>query len=125
MEAILREFRDDILKDVNAKVCAPELRREEVIAESTETDINQARSVKRANGILYDYLRENCTLDQIVMLSRVLTDVDKGYRRTRTLGQRLHARTQGLGGGGTYQQESQNGSQRYPPQPRNGSNRGD
>ena len=117
MVAILQEFRADILKDVNVEVCAPEVRREEVIAESTDTDINQARSVKRANGILYDYLRQNCTLDQIVMLSRVLMDVDNAYRRTRTLGQRLHARTQGLGDGGTYQQESQNGSQIHQSQP--------
>ena len=125
VEAILQEFRAAVLKDVNAKVCAPELRREEVIAEGTKTDIAQARSVKEANGILNDYLRENCTLDQIVMLSKVLMDVDNAYRRTRTLGQRLHARTQGLGGGGTHQQESQNRSQIHQSLPENETSAGE
>ena len=61
MEAILREFRDDILKDVNAKVCAPELRREEVIAEGTETDINQAKSVKeQMEYFMTTYVRIAC-----------------------------------------------------------------
>ena len=61
-------------------------------AEGTEIDIAQAKGAKRADGILYDYLRENCTLDQIVMLSKVLMDVDKGcFGRTRNIMNHMHA----------------------------------
>ena len=39
VDCILEVFRDDILSNVNAKKCAPELRRQKVIAEGTETGI--------------------------------------------------------------------------------------
>ena len=113
------------MKDVNAKECAPEMRLLEVIAEGTETDIAQSRSVKRANLILYDYLRGNCTFDQIMMLSRVLMDIASGYGRTKELGQRMHARIQDLSGGGTYQQERQHGPQIHPSLPKNATGTGD
>ena len=96
MEKILEEFRDDILKNVNAKECAPELRRRHVIAESTETDIERARDAKTAGGVLYDHLHRHCTLEQIVVLSRVLMEVDSGFGRTKKVGQRLYTRIQGI-----------------------------
>ena len=94
MKKILEEFRDDILNNVNAKECAPKLRRRHVIAESTETDIERARDAKTAGGILYDHLRRNCTLEQIVVLSKVLMEVDSGLGRTKDVGQQLYARIQ-------------------------------
>ena len=97
VDSILQEFRDDILSNVNAKECAPELRRQEVIAEVTETDIERARDDKSARGVLYDYLHGNCTLEQIMVFSRVLMEVDGGLGRTRDLGQRLDARIQESG----------------------------
>ena len=106
-------------------MCAPDLRCEVVIAEDTKTDIARPRSVKRANEILYDYLRGNCTINQIVTLSRVLLDIDCGFGRTRKLGQRLHARIQGPSGGSTYQQEWQHGSQLHPSVPNNETSSGD
>ena len=118
MDEILQEFKDDFLKNLNAKHCAPELRRQNVIAESTETDIAQAKDAKLARGILYDHLYENCTLDQIVVLSRVLRDVDRGFGRTKEIGQRLHARIQRLDGGGTDR------SQLNPPLSQNKANTG-
>ena len=96
MKKILEELRDDILKNVNAKECAPELRCRHVLAESTETDIERARDAKTACGILYDHLHRQCTLEQIVVLSRVLTEVDSGLGRTKGVGQRLYARIQGI-----------------------------
>ena len=96
MKKILEEFRDDILKNVNAKECAPELRRRHVIAESTETDIERARDARTARGILYDHLHRQCTLEQIVELSKVLMEVDGGLGRTKRVGLRLYTRIQGI-----------------------------
>lgn len=94
VDSILQEFRDDILNNVNAKECAPELRRQKVIAEGTETDIERARDARKASGILYDHLCRHCTYEQIVVFSRVLMEVDSGYGRMKNVGQRLHARIQ-------------------------------
>ena len=87
VDSILQEFRDEILSNVNAKECAPELRRQKVIAEGTETDIERARDARKASGILYDHLRVNCTLKQIVVFSEVLMVADGGLGRTRDVGQ--------------------------------------
>ena len=87
VDSILQEFRDDILSNVNAKECAPELRRQKVIAESTETDIERARDARKASGILYDHLCRHCTYEQIVVFSRVLMEVDSGYGRMKNVGQ--------------------------------------
>ena len=95
MEKILEEFRDEILKHVNAKECAPELRQRKVIAKSTETDIARARDDKTARIKLYKHLRKDCTLEQIVVLSRVLMEVDSGFGNTKEVGQRLDARISG------------------------------
>ena len=92
VNSILQEFSKDILSNVNAKECAPELRRQKVIAEGTETDIERARDARKASGILYDHLCRHCTLEQIVVFSRVLMEVDSGYGRMKNVGQRLHAR---------------------------------
>ena len=94
VDSILQEFRDEILNNVNAKECAPELRRQKVIAEGTETDIEQAKDARKARGVLYDYLRMNCTLEQIIVFSRVLMEADAGLGRTRDVGKQLHARIQ-------------------------------
>ena len=114
VDSILQEFRDDILSDVNAKECAPELRRQKVIAESTETDIERARDARKASGILYDHLRMNCTLEQIVVFSRVLMEADGGLGRTRDVGQRFHARIQESA---RDQKESPDESPLHPPPP--------
>ena len=111
MDKILQEFRDDILNNVNAKECAPELRRQGVIAVSTETKIARAKDKKTACGILYDHLLEECTFEQIVMLTKVLMEVDCGFGRTREVGQRLHERVLGIHGGGTDRQVSLHRSQ--------------
>ena len=94
VDSILQEFRDDILNNVNAKECAPELRRQGVIAESTETNIEQAKDARKARGVLYDHLHMNCTLEQIMMFSEVLMKADDGLGKTRHVAQRLHARIQ-------------------------------
>ena len=119
MNAILQEFRDDILSNVNAKTCAPELRRQGVIAASTETDIEQAKDARSACGILYDHLCQNCSFNQIVMLPTVLMGVDEGFGRTKEVGQRLHMRIHGIDPGGSDQQLSPH------PLPMNTTNTGD
>ena len=111
VDSILDEFRDDILSNVNAKECAPELRRQKVIAEGTETDIERARSARNACGILFDHLRMNCTLKQIVVFSRVLMEADDGLGRTKNVGQRLQARIQVSGAVASGQKESPDESQ--------------
>ena len=115
VDSILEEFRDDILSNVNAKECAPELRRQKVIAEGTETDIKQAKDAGKARGVLYDHLCTNCTLEQIVVFSEVLMKADGGYGRTRDVGKRLHARIQESGAVGSVQKESPDESPLHPP----------
>ena len=107
-------MKDDILNNVNAKQCAPELRRQKVIAQGIATDIGRARDAKMASGILYDHLYEDGTLQQIKMLSTVLMDVDAGFGKTREVGLRLHARIQGLDSSETEQQKHPHGSQQLP-----------
>ena len=114
VDSILQEFRDDILSNVNAKECAPELRRQHVIAECTETDIDRARDVRTGNGILYDHLRRQCTLEQIAVFSRVLMQADGGFGRTRDVGQRLHSKIQGTGTVATDQKVSPGEIQLWP-----------
>ena len=94
VNTILQEFRNDILNIVNAKEHAAELRRRNVIAESTETYIQRAKDVRTASGILYDHLYEHCTLEQIGELSIVLKEVDSGFGRTKKVGRRLYERIQ-------------------------------
>ena len=118
VDTILQEFRDDILNNVNAKECAPELRRQRVIAESTETDIERARGVRKASGILYDHLRMNCTYEQIVVFSQVLMKVDDGLGKTKNVGYRLHARIQESGAVASEQKVSQDESQLHPATPK-------
>ena len=124
MGTILQEFRDDLLIIVNAKSCAPELRRQKVIAESVETDIAQAKDKKTACGILYDHLCQECTFEQIVGLSKVLMEVDGGFGKTREVGQRLHERVLGIRGGGTDRQVSLHRSHLPLPLPKNETNTG-
>ena len=118
MDSILQEFRDDILSNVNAKECASELRRQKVIAKSTETDIERARDPRKASGILYDHLHMNCTLEQIVVFSEVLMGADGGYGRTKDVAQRLHARIQKSGAVASVKKLSPNESQLHPSPPK-------
>ena len=94
------------MSNVNAKECAADLRRQHVIAESTEIDIERARDVRAANGILYDHLRRQCTLEQIAVFSRVLMQADSGFGKTRDVGQRLHERIKDTGAVATEQKVS-------------------
>ena len=101
VETILQEFRNDILNNVNAKEHAAELRRQKVIAESTEIDIERARGARKASGILYDYLYKYSTLEQIRELSKVLKETDSGFGRTTEVGRRLYKRIQRTEAGAT------------------------
>ena len=82
---------------MNAKRFAPNLRRQGIIAEVTETDIDRAKDSETANEILYDHLHKDCTSDQILLLSRVLMDVDAGFGNTRQLGKLLSTSFHGQG----------------------------
>ena len=124
VDSILEEFRDDILSNVNAKECASELRRQKVIAESTKTDIERARDARNACGILFDHLCMNCTLEQIVVFSRVLMEADDGFGRTRDVGKRLHARIHEGGAVASSQKESPDESQLRPSPPKAAENIG-
>ena len=115
VDAILAEFKDDILDNVNAKECAPDLRRQHVIAASTETDIKLAKDAREARGILYDHLCSHCTLEQIVTFSKVLMKANGGYGRTREVGQQLYARIPVSGAVATDQDMSPGESQLRPP----------
>ena len=99
--AILQETREDILNNVNAKEHAAELRRQKVIAESTETDIERARDARTASGILYDHLYKHSTLEQIRDLSKVLKEADSGFGRTKEVGEQLYDRIQQTKAGAT------------------------
>ena len=66
VDSILQEFRDVILSNVNAKECAPELRRQKVIAEGTETDIERARDARKKH---VEYFMTTCV--RIVPMSRL------------------------------------------------------
>ena len=92
MEAILQEFKEDILNKVNAKECAPRLRRQGVIPENIETEI--ARS-KDAQGILYDHLQKECTLERVKKLAEVLVGIDSGFGTTKEVGEQLQAQIRG------------------------------
>ena len=118
IDSILQEFRDDILSNVNAKECAPELRRQKVIAEGTENDIEQAKDARKARGVLYDHLQLNCNLEQIVVFSEVLMEVDGGHGRTRDVGKRLHARIQESGAVASDRKVSSGESPVHPPPPK-------
>ena len=115
VDSILQEFRDDFLSNVNAKECAPELRRQKVIAEGTETDIEQAKDAGKARGVLYDHLQLNCNLEQLVVFSEVLMKADGGHGRTRDVGKRLHARIQEIARDQTVSPDE---SPLHPPPPK-------
>ena len=95
METILQEFKEDILNKVNAKECAPKLRRQGVIPERIETQIAQSLDAQTAQGILYDHLKKDCTLKQIELLSGILVGVDSGFGTTKEVGKQLQTRIQG------------------------------
>ena len=93
MEAIVQEFEEDILTKVNAKECAPKLKRQGVIPEKIETEIARSEDAQTAQGILYDHIRKDCSLQQIEMLAGVL--VDSGFGTTKEVGLQLQERIQG------------------------------
>ena len=90
----MQEFKDDILTKVNAKVCAPALRRQGVIPQEIELKI-LSEAVAVARGTLYDHLKSDCTLRQLEKLAEVLVSVDRGYGTTNEVGQELQKRIQG------------------------------
>ena len=124
VDSILQEFRPDILDEVNAKECAPELRRRNVITQVTETDIEQAKDARKARGVLYDHLQQNCNLKQIVVFSEVLIEADRGLGKTRDVGKRLHARIQESGAVASDQKVSPDESPLHPPLPKTEVNTG-
>ena len=95
VEAILQDVKDIFLTKVNAKMCAPKLRRQGVIPEMIETRIARSEDVQKAREILYDHLQKECTFQQIETLARVLADVDRGFGRTKEVGRLLQMRIRG------------------------------
>ena len=93
MKAILQDVKDDILTKVNARMCAPALRRQEVIPEEIELKI-LSEAAQMARGTLYDHLKSDCTLQQLEKLAEVLVGVDRGFGTTREVGQELQQRIQ-------------------------------
>ena len=106
MDAILQEFRDEILEECQCQNMCTRAETSWVIAASTETDIERAKDPRSACGVLYDHLCQNCSLKQIVRLSTVLMEVDDGFGRTKEVGERLHMRINGSDPGGSDQQLS-------------------
>ena len=95
VEAILQDVKDDFLTKVNAKECAPKLRRQGVIPEKIETKINRSEDAQTAREILYDHLQKEGTFQQIETLAEVLADVDRGFGRTKEVGRLLQMRIRG------------------------------
>ena len=87
----LQKFCPRFENDAGAKEVASELRRRKVIPEQVETKIERALDRKTANGLLYDHLYAQSTLQTLEIVCDVFIG-KKGYPRMNELGVQMKSK---------------------------------
>ena len=85
VQLLLKKHHERFIKDMDAKVIAGTLKRESVIPERIATDIANARSTKKANGILYDHLYSQASEDDLKRLFKLCSE-EEGYSKMNAFG---------------------------------------
>ena len=91
VDSLLKDARDQFLKDVDAQYIASEARHKDIISEEHETRIVKADSVKAANEILFTHLRQQATQCSLKEFCSILIN-SKGYAKMREFGEALRGK---------------------------------
>ena len=85
----MRDVRDRFLKDIDAKHIARDAFHKDIIAEGHVTKIQEAKSVREANEILFVHVFQQTTMSSLKELCLIMICA-KGYARMSEFGQMLH-----------------------------------
>ena len=85
VQLLLKKHRKRFIRDMDSKVIAMTLEQESVIPERIATDIANARSKKKANGILYDHLYSQASEDDLKRLFKLCSE-EEGYSKMNAFG---------------------------------------
>ena len=88
LESLLKDVRDQFLKDVDAKHIASDIRFEGIISDEHETRITNANSVRVANEILFTHLCKQATPSGLEKLCSIMIRA-KGYEQMQKFGKVL------------------------------------
>lgn len=91
LESALKDLREQFLRDVHAKHIASDACHKEIISEEHETRIDEAKSVKDANMILFKHLLQQGTQSSLEELCDIMIRA-KGYRKMNEFGQTLRTK---------------------------------
>ena len=81
----LEKHQDRFISDMDAKIMAEALQRKGVIPEEIATEITNALSMENANGVLYNHLHSQASVDGLKLLFRLCSE-KKGYRKMNDFG---------------------------------------
>ena len=89
-EKVLESLRDGFMKCVVAKAIAHEAVDKNIIPETVETDIVNAKDKSSANHYLFVHLRSQVTVEDLRKLCSIMKDAE-GYRIMNGFGETLEA----------------------------------
>ena len=84
----LEKHQDRFISDMDAKKMAEALQRKGVIPEEIATEITNALSMENANGVLYNHLHSQASVDDLKHLFQLCSE-EKGYSRMNTFGKHM------------------------------------
>ena len=87
-EEVLKEFRKQFIKDVEADVVASDLRESGIIPQGCQEQISRAYGRKQRNEILHERLVTNCTREAFIRVCDVFI-AEEGYPKMNALGEAM------------------------------------
>ena len=84
----LEKHQDRFISDMDAKKMAEALQRKGVIPEEIATEIANALSTEKANGVLYNHLHSQASADGLKLLFELCSE-KKGYRKMNDFGKEM------------------------------------
>ena len=85
---ILDEHQERFISDVSAKDIAMALQRKGVIPPEVAAEIANSLSTEKANGVLYNHLHSQASVDDLKHLFQLCSE-EKGYSRMNTFGKHM------------------------------------
>ena len=77
-EGILDLFRDQFLKDVDAKAVVGELKQKGIVPQSCQEKVAKADGFRQRNEILHDCLKRTCTREALIKACDIIIELAEG-----------------------------------------------
>ena len=77
-EGILDLFRDQFLKDVDAKAVVGELKQKGIVPQSCQEKVAKADGYRQRNEILHDCLKRTCTKEALIKACDIIIELAEG-----------------------------------------------